>query len=33
VDDISIIIDYSHPFGGGSLACEVSAESIKNQTH
>jgi len=32
VDDHDITIDYSHPFGGESLLCDVEIESVRHQT-
>ena len=32
VDNESFVIDYSHPFGGESLACDVKIESVKSAT-
>ena len=32
VDDAAIVIDYSHPFGGDPLTCDVLIESIKPNT-
>lgn len=32
IDDVAIVIDYSHPFGGDPLTCDVLIESIQPKT-
>ncbi|OPY77392.1 MAG: hypothetical protein A4E64_01137 [Syntrophorhabdus sp. PtaU1.Bin058] len=32
VDDVAIVVDYSHPFGGDPLTCDVLIESIQPKT-